>query len=52
MPDEHSDPWEIHFAQYRDVDGRDLPGHVVVYGNGNVFEFDFDQFRFTDEAGK
>ena len=50
--DEHSDPWEIHFAQYHDVDGHDLPGHIVVYGNGSVFEFDCDQFRFTDEAGK
>ena len=50
--DEHSDPWEVHFAQYRDVDGHDLPGHIVVYGNGSAFEFDFDQFRFTDEAGK
>ncbi len=50
--DEHLDPWEIHFSQYRDVDGHDLPGHVVIYGNGNVFEFGFDQFRFTDEAGK
>ena len=50
--DEHADPWEIHFTQYREVDGHDLPGHVVVYGNGSVFEFDCDQFRFTDEAGK
>ena len=50
--DEHSDPWEIHFAQYRDVDNHDLPGHIVVNGNGSVFEFDCDQFRFTDEAGK
>ncbi|MGA2253225.1 MAG: trypsin-like peptidase domain-containing protein [Thermoguttaceae bacterium] len=50
--DEHSDPWEIHFAQYRDVDSHDLPGHVVVYGNGSVFEFDCEQFRFTDEAVK
>ena len=50
--DEHADPWEIHFAQYHDVDSRDLPGHIVVYGNGSVFEFDCDQFRFTDEAGK
>jgi hypothetical protein len=24
----------------------------VVYGNGNVFEFDCEQFRFTDEAPK
>ncbi len=50
--DEHADPWEIHFSQYHDVDGRKLPGHVVVYGNGSVFDFDCDQFRFTDEAGK
>ncbi|MEI8373232.1 MAG: trypsin-like peptidase domain-containing protein [Planctomycetota bacterium] len=50
--DEHSDPWDIHFSQYRDVDGHDLPGHVMVHGNGSVFEFDFDQFRFSDEAGK
>jgi hypothetical protein len=50
--DEHSDPWEVHFAQYRDVDGHDLPGHIVVFGNGSVFEFDCDQFRFTEEAGK
>ena len=50
--DEHADPWEVHFAQYRETDGRDLPGRVVVYGDGNVFELEFDQFRFTDEAGK
>ncbi len=50
--DEHSDPWEVHFAQYREADGHDLPGHVVVYGSGSVFEFDVDQFRFGDEAGK
>ncbi len=52
FPDEHSDPWEIHFSQYRDVDGHDLPGHIVVNGNGSVFEFDVDQFRFADEAAK
>ncbi len=50
--DEHADPWEVHFAQYHDVDDHDLPGHIAVYGNGSVFEFDCDQFRFTDEAGK
>jgi serine protease Do len=50
--DEHSDPWEVHFTQYRDIDGHDLPGHIVAYGNGSIFEFDCDQFRFTDEAGK
>ena len=50
--EEHADPWEVHFAQYREVGGRDLPGHIVVYGNGNVFEFDCEQFRFTDEAPK
>ena len=51
-PDEHADPWEIHFAQYREVDNHDLPGHILAYGNGSVFEFDCDQFRFADEAGK
>jgi len=50
--DEHSDPWEIHFAEHREVDGRDLPGRVVAYGNGNVYEFECDRFRFTEEAGK
>jgi hypothetical protein len=50
--DEHSDPWEVHFAQYREADGHDLPGHVVVYGNGSIFEFDVDQFHFSDEASK
>ena len=49
--DEHADPWEVQFSQYREVAGHDLPGHVVVNGNGNVFEFDCDQFRFS-EAGK
>ncbi len=48
--DEHADPWEVQFSQYREVAGHDLPGHVVVNGNGNVFEFDCDQFRFS-EAG-
>ena len=50
--DEHADPWEVHFSKYHDVDGHDLPGHIMVYGSGSVFEFDCDQFRFTDEAGK
>jgi serine protease Do len=50
--EEHADPWEIHFLQYHDVDGHDLPSHIAGYGSGNVFEFDCDQFRFTDAAGK
>jgi serine protease Do len=49
-PDDRSDPWEVHFSQYHDVDNRDLPGHIVVHGDGNVFDFDVEKFRFTDEA--
>jgi S1-C subfamily serine protease len=51
-PDEHSDPWEIHFAQYHEADNHDVPGHVLVNGDGSVYEFDIDQFRFSDEAAK
>jgi serine protease Do len=50
--DDHSDPWEIHFSDYRDVDNHDLPGRILVYGNDKVYEFGVDQFRFTEEAGK
>jgi hypothetical protein len=50
--EEHADPWEVHFSQYREDDGHDLPGHVVVYGGGSVFEFDCGEFHFNDEAGK
>ena len=50
--DEHADPWEVHFAQYRDVDDHDLPGHVVVYGNGSVFEFDLRSVPFYRRGGQ
>lgn len=51
-PNDHadSDPWEMHFTKYREVDNA--PGHVVVKGGGSAFEFDFDQFRFSDDAEK
>ena len=52
IADEHSDPCEIHFSDYREVDGRDLPGHIEVYGNGNVFEFDCDRVPFYRRGGQ
>ena len=51
--DEHLDPWEVHFTQYRDIDAHDLPGRIAVQSPaGAVFQIDFDRFRFTDEASK
>jgi S1-C subfamily serine protease len=51
-PDEHADPLEFHFSNYRAAAGHDLPGRLKIVCGGNVFEsFDLDQFRFG-EAGK
>jgi S1-C subfamily serine protease len=48
-PDEHADPLEFHFSNYRTVAGRDLPGRMTIVCGGNVFEtFDLDQFRFGE----
>src|SRR4029077_7626958 len=51
-PDEHADPLEFHFSNYRTVDGHDPPGRLKIVVGGNVFEsFDLDQFHF-DAAEK
>ena len=51
-PEEHADPLEFHFSNYRAADGRDLPGRLKIVCGGSVFEtFDLDQFHFG-EAGK
>jgi serine protease Do len=51
-PDEHSDPWEIHFLQYHEVEKHDMPGRLVISGDSKVFEFDIDQFHCSGEAAK
>ena len=51
-PEEHEDPLEFHFSDYRRGGGRDLPGRLKIVSGGNVFEtFDLDKFGFS-EAGK
>ena len=51
-PEEHADPLEFHFANYRAADGRDLPGRLKIVSGDSVFEtFDLDKFRFG-AAGK
>ena len=51
-PEEHVDPLEFHFSNYRAADGRDLPGRLKIVSGGSVFEsFDLGQFHFG-EAGK
>jgi serine protease Do len=50
-PDEHEDPLEFHFSDYRALDGRAAPGRLKIVSSGNVFEtFDLDKFHIN-EAG-
>ena len=47
MPDEHSDPWEIHFSQLsRRRRPRSAGPLVKSYGNGSVCDVRLDEFRF------
>jgi hypothetical protein len=48
-PDEHADPLEFRFSNYRDVEGHDLPGRLEIVCGGAVYEtFDLDQFHFNE----
>jgi hypothetical protein len=42
------DPCELHFADYREIEGRDLPGRLEVrYGNNLYGVFKFDNVELT-----
>ncbi|MGA2617779.1 MAG: trypsin-like peptidase domain-containing protein [Thermoguttaceae bacterium] len=47
--DEHADPCEIYFSQYRDADGRTLPGRMEVRAGDTWFgTFLLDEFDFRE----
>ena len=50
--DEQSDPCEIYFADYREIDGRWLPGRMEVrYGNDPFATFRLNGFKFERRGG-
>jgi serine protease Do len=52
-PEEHADPLEFQFSNYRTVDGRDLPGSLKIVSGGSVYEtLDLQQFHFNAPEGK
>lgn len=51
-PEEHEDPLEFRFSDYRPEGGREVPGRLKIVSGGNEYEtFELDKFRFN-EAGK
>ena len=45
------DPCELHFGDYREVEGRDLPGRIEVrYGNDVYGSFKFENVELTAAA--
>ena len=51
-PEEHEDPLEFHFSDYRPEGGREVPGRLKIVSGGNEYEtFELDKFGFN-EAGK
>ena len=47
FPDDESDPCEVSFADFREVNGRTLPGRVEVrYGNDPFAVFKIGEFSF------
>ena len=49
---EEADPCEIYFSDYREIDGRRLPGRMEVrYGNDPFATFKIDGFTFGKEGG-
>jgi hypothetical protein len=52
FPEEDTDPCELYFSDYRETDGRMLPGRIVVrHGDGVYQAIDCKQFGFA-EAGE
>jgi serine protease Do len=50
--DEESDPYEIYFSDYREFDGRWLPGRMEVrYGNEPYAAFKIDAFKIEGQGG-
>ena len=52
-PAENADPCEVYFSDYRDVDGRLLPGRMEVRtADGPFGVFKLDQFTFGKSEKK
>jgi serine protease Do len=53
FPQEETDPCEVYFSEYHDVDGRQLPGRMEVRYGDEVFGiFTINNFRFDKETDK
>lgn len=53
FPEEDADPCEIYFSQYRDADGRILPGRMEVrYGDELFGIFAINEFSFEKKNNK
>ena len=51
--EEDADPCEVYFTQYREVDGRMLPGRMEVrYGDEVFAVFTINEFHFEKSASK
>jgi len=52
FPDESSDPCEVYFFDYRETDGRFVPGRVVVrFGDEPFAAFKIDAFKVEKREG-
>ena len=51
FPDDDADPCEVYFSDYREVDGRWLPGRMEVrYGDETFAMFKLEKFNFEKAA--
>jgi S1-C subfamily serine protease len=49
FPDDYTDPCELYFHDYREVDGRFLPGRIAVrHGEDRYGEFQISAFAFEN----
>ena len=50
--DEHSDPCEVYFSDYRQTDGRVVPGRIAVHFGDKPFAvFKIDEFKAEKREG-
>ena len=52
FPDENSDPCEVYFSDYRQTDGRLVPGRITVHFGDKPFAvFKIDEFKVEKRKG-
>ena len=51
LPEEDTDPCELYFSDYREVEGRQFPHRIEVRHGDNVYQVvDVNEYRFADPA--